>query len=60
MPGEWPYWDVLRVFLFWTISTKRISALKLSVLVHQMCVLDTKKLVAYSFSLGETSPKNVL
>ena len=38
------------------ISTKRISVVKLSVLVHQMCVLDTKKLViSYSFSLGETS-----
>ena len=27
------------------ISTKRISVVKLSVLVHQMCVFDAKRLV---------------
>ena len=40
----------------WNISTKRISVEKISVLVHQMCVLDTKKVViSYSFNLGDTS-----
>ena len=42
---------------------KRISVVIFSVLVHQMCILDTKKLViAYSFSFGEKlyeRPKNV-
>ena len=36
--------------------TKRISAAIFSVLVHQMCLLDTKKLIiAFSFSFVETS-----
>ena len=47
--------DVPRTSIL-NISTKRISVVKLLVLVHQMCVLDTKKLViSYSFSLGGTS-----
>ena len=51
----WRSQDVPRAYIF-NISTKRISVVKFSVLVYQMCVLDTKKLVtAYSFSLGETS-----
>ena len=38
------------------ISRKRISVVIFSVLVHQMSILDTKKLViAYSSSFGETS-----
>ena len=60
--GEWRSWDV-PITSTLNISTNRISVVVFSVLVHQMCVLDTKKLVtAYSFSFGETSyerPKNV-
>ena len=38
------------------ISRKCISVVIFSVLIHQMCVLDTKKLViTYSSSFGETS-----
>ena len=53
--GGWRSRDVPRASIL-NISTKRISVVKFSVLVHQMCVLDTRKLVtAYFFSLGETS-----
>ena len=45
------------------ISSKRISVVTFSVLVPQVCLLDTKKLVIlYSFSFGDTSyerPNNV-
>ena len=48
-------WEVPRTSVL-NISTKYISVVIFSVLVHQMCVLDTKKLViAHSFSFGETS-----
>ena len=54
--------DVHRTSIL-NITTKRISVVKFLVLVLQMFVLDTKKLViSYSFSLVETSyerPKNV-
>ena len=44
-------------------NTKRICVVIFSVLVHQMCVLDTKKLIiGYSFSFREMSyerPKKV-
>ena len=60
--GGWCSPDVARTSIL-NISTKCISVVTFSVLVYQMCVLDTKKLViAFSFSLGETSyesPKNI-
>ena len=60
--GEWHSRDVPRTSTL-NISTKRISVVIFLFLVHQMCVLDIKKLViAYSFSFGETSyerPKHV-
>ena len=60
--GLWHPRNVPRTSILNT-STERISVVIFSVLVHQMCVLDNKKLViAYSFSFGETSyerPKNV-
>ena len=60
--GRWRPRNVPRTSILNT-STERISVVIFSVLVHQMCVLDNKKLViAYSFSFGETSyerPKNV-
>ena len=61
--GGWHYRDVPRTSVL-NVSAKRISLVIFSVLVHQMCVLDTKTLVyGYSFSFGETSwerLKNVL
>ena len=49
------YRDVPRASIL-NINIKRISVVIFSVLVHQTCVLDTKKLlIAYSFSFGETS-----
>ena len=49
------YRDVSRASIL-NINIKRISVVIFSVLVHQTCVLDTKKLlVAYSFSFEETS-----
>ena len=60
--GLWRPRNVPRTSILNT-STERISVVIFPVLVHQMCVLDNKKLViAYSFSFGETSyerPKNV-
>ena len=62
MSGRWRRRDVPRTSIL-NMSTKRISVVIFSVLVHQMCVSDNKKLViAYFSSLGETSykrPKNV-
>ena len=62
MSGGWCSWDIPRVSIL-NISTKCISVLIFSVLVHQICVLDTKKLViTYSFCFGEIfykHPKNV-
>ena len=62
MSGVWHDRDVPTTSIL-NISTKRISVVIFSVLVHQMCVLNTKKLViAYLFSFRETSygrPKNV-
>ena len=62
MSGGWHDRDVPTTSVL-NISTKRISVVIFSVLVHQMCVLNTKKLViAYLFSFRETSygrPKNV-
>ena len=53
--SRWRPRDVPRTSIL-NISTKRISVVTFSVLVHQMYVLDNKKLViAYSFSFGETS-----
>ena len=53
--GGWGSRDIPRASIL-NISTKRMSMVILSVLVHQMCVSDTKKLViAYSFSFRETS-----
>ena len=62
MSGGWHDRDVPTTSIL-NISTKGISVVIFSVLVHQMCVLNTKKLViAYLFSFRETSygrPKNV-
>ena len=62
-PGDWRSRNVPRKSIL-NISTKRISVVIFSVLVHQLCVLETKKLViAHSFRFGEPSyerPKNVL
>ena len=62
MSGGWHDRDVPTTSVL-NISTKRISVVIFSDLVHQMCVLNTKKLViAYLFSFRETSygrPKNV-
>ena len=53
--GGWRYTDVPRRSIL-NINTKHISMVIFSVLVYQICVLDTKKLVfVYSFSFGETS-----
>ena len=61
-PGGWRSRDVPRPSIL-NKSTNRISVVIFPVLVHQMCVLDTKKLViAHSISFGEISyehPKNV-
>ena len=57
--GGWCSPDVARTSIL-NISTKCISVVTFSVLVYQMCVLDTKKLViSYSFIL-EKRPKYVL
>ena len=57
--GGWHSRDVLRA----SPSMKRISIAILSVLVHQMCVLNTDNLViGYYLSFGKTSlerPKNI-
>ena len=51
--------DVPRTSIL-NISSKCISEVIFSVLVHQMCALDTKKsVIAHSFSFGER-PMNVL
>ena len=55
MSGVWRSQDVPRTSIL-NICTKRISVVVVSVLVHQVSVLDTKRLViVYSFSFGETS-----
>ena len=60
--GGWRSPDVPRTSIL-NMSKKLISVVIFSVLMHQMCVLDTKKLViTYSFGFGETScelPRNV-
>ena len=59
--GGWCSRDFLRTTIL-NINTKGISVVILFlVLVHQMCVLDTKKLIVVdSFSFGETSYMNVI
>ena len=53
--GGWNSRNVPRTSTL-NINTKRIYVVIVSALAHQMCVLNTKKLiVAYSFSFGETS-----
>ena len=60
--GGWSSRDVPRMSILNKIA-KRITAATFSVLIQQMCVLDTRKFViAYSFSFGDTPyerPKNV-
>ena len=61
MLGQWRPCDVFRMSIL-NISTKRISVVIFSVLVHQLCILHNKKLViVYSCSFRETPyerPKN--
>ena len=63
MSGGWRYLDIPKTSVS-NINTKPISVVIFSVLVRQICVLDTKKLVfEYCFSFSENSlerPKIVL
>ena len=53
--GGWRSQDVPRTSML-NINTKHVFQVIFSVLVHQMCVLDAKKLIiVYSFSFGGTS-----